>query len=77
MMTCRECTELLIDFLAGELDAERLELIRRHLESCPPCVTYVETYKITIRLTRQLSCGELPPDVAQRLRAALDELLNQ
>ncbi len=76
MMTCRECAELLMEYLTGELDAEQRESIRVHLERCPPCVIYVETYQVTIRLTRQLPCPELPPEVAQRLRAALGESLD-
>jgi anti-sigma factor RsiW len=73
-MTCHECAELLLEFLTGELDAERREHIRDHLKRCPPCVTYIETYKITVQLTRQLPVGELPPEVEERLRAVLGEL---
>ena len=72
-MTCRECVELLMAFLDGELDAVACEHFRQHLERCPPCVTYVETYKITVRLSRKLKCSEVPPDVAERLLAALKE----
>jgi anti-sigma factor RsiW len=74
MITCRECTELLLEFLTGELDAEHRERIREHLTRCPPCITYIETYKITVQLTRQLAPGELPPDVAERLKAVLKEV---
>ena len=75
-MTCRECAELLMEYLTGELDAEARERIRVHLEQCPPCVTYIETYQITVRLTQKLSCS-LPADVEQRLRAALRECLEE
>jgi anti-sigma factor RsiW len=71
MMTCRECAELLLEFLEGELDAEQAQRLQRHLEACPPCVTFMETYRITITLTRQLPCGDLPADVAQRLWEAM------
>jgi hypothetical protein len=71
MMTCRECAELLLEFLNGELDGDLCERLQRHLEACPPCVTFVETYRITIAMTRKLPCGELPPDVAERLWAAM------
>jgi len=77
MMTCRECTELLIDYLAGELAAEHCERIRQHLERCPPCVAYIKTYQMTIQLSRQLPCGDLPPEVAERLRAAFEESTGQ
>ena len=76
MMTCRECAELLLEYLTGELDAERRESIRQHLEKCPPCVIYIETYRTTIQLTRQLTCVELPPDVAERLRTAMEKALD-
>ena len=72
-MTCRECVELLMAFLDGELDAALCEHFRQHLERCPPCVTYVETYQITVRLSRKLACSEVPPDVAERLLAALKQ----
>ena len=76
-MTCRECTEFLLEFLAGELQGDLCERIRQHLERCPPCITYVETYQITVRLTRQLPCRPLPADVAERLEAALRRCCDQ
>jgi anti-sigma factor RsiW len=74
MMTCRELTELLIDFVSGELAPEHMEQIREHLAWCPPCVTFVETYQLTIRLTRQLPPVPVPPGLECRLRAALAEM---
>lgn len=72
MITCRELAELLLDFVAGELTPQMQEHIEQHLEWCPPCVTYVETYRMTIRLTRQLPCEPLPEELLTRLRAALE-----
>ncbi len=73
-MTCRELAELLLDYLAGELETDRCQHIRAHLEGCPHCVTYVQTYQITIRMTRQLPAAPLPPDVARRLEEALKSI---
>jgi anti-sigma factor RsiW len=77
MMTCRELTELLLDFVAGELAEDKIQQIRDHLEDCPPCVTIVETYRLTIHVTRQLPCQPLPPLCEQRLRAAVAEQWKQ
>ncbi|HYT90640.1 MAG TPA: zf-HC2 domain-containing protein [Gemmataceae bacterium] len=74
MMTCRELAELLIDFVSGELAPEHQERVEQHLGLCPPCVVFVETYKITIRLTRQLPRVPLPPGLERRLREALAEM---
>jgi anti-sigma factor RsiW len=76
MITCRELAELLIDFVAGELSPERRAQLEQHLQCCPPCVAYVETYRLTITLTRRLPCAPLPPQLEQRLRAVL-EAMNQ
>jgi anti-sigma factor RsiW len=73
-MTCREMIELLLEYCSGELDSDLCRQIREHLEMCPPCVTYLETYQITIRVSRQLPAAPLPPQLAQRLEAALKEL---
>ena len=72
MITCRDLAELLIDFVSGDLPPDRRLHVEQHLRICPPCVAYVETYQITIRLTRKLPCGPLPPELEQRLRAILE-----
>jgi hypothetical protein len=41
---------------------------------CPPCVTYIETYRLTIQLTRQLPPKPIPPQLAEHLRSVFAEL---
>ncbi len=74
MMTCRELTELLIDFVSGELQPEHRERVEQHLKRCPPCVAYLKTYELTIQLTRRLPCQPLPPQLKERLQVALQEI---
>ncbi len=76
-MTCREMIELLLEYCSGELESEQCRQIREHLEMCPPCVTYLETYQITMRVSRQLPPQPLPPQLAQRLERALKEVGEQ
>jgi anti-sigma factor RsiW len=73
MMTCRELVELLIDFLDGELPDDRRRLLETHLALCEPCMAYLETYKVTIQLTRRLPDVPPPPELLVRLKAALCE----
>jgi anti-sigma factor RsiW len=72
-ITCRQLVELLIDYVSGELDDDRRRHIEQHLQRCPPCVTYLETYQITIQITRQLPSAPMPPQLIERLRAVLEE----
>jgi anti-sigma factor RsiW len=69
-MNCRELAEILIDYLADELSAEQAEHIRRHLAECSPCVFYVQTYELTVQLTRRLPAVAPPAHLLERLRAA-------
>ncbi len=54
MMTCRALLEQLDDLVANVLSPEERCDSEDHLRACPPCAVMVETYQITIRLTRQL-----------------------
>ena len=74
MITCRVLTELLIDFVSNELPPEHRAHVEQHLSRCPPCVAYLESYQLTIKMTRQLPAAPLPEELAKRLRAALEEI---
>lgn len=71
MITCREFSELLFDFLEDLLPPEQRNPLERHLRDCPPCVAYFDSYRATILLSRQLPDAPLPPQLEQRLRAIL------
>jgi anti-sigma factor RsiW len=73
-MNCRELAELLLDYVQGELEPDVCSHIQRHLSQCSPCVTYLETYRITIQLSRRLPAAPMPPELIERLRAALQEI---
>jgi len=68
---CSQLADLLFDFVNGDLPSDRLEQLEAHLKACPPCVVHVETYRVTISLTRNLPRHALPPELELRLREVL------
>ena len=50
--TCRDATGLLLDYINGELERETDIEFEKHLEICPDCVAFLNTYKKTIELTK-------------------------
>ena len=64
---CEECVELLVDYLEGELPPSRARALEIHLDLCPPCVSFVNTYRGTVNIARSLRADEIPPEVTQRL----------
>ena len=64
---CRQIAELLGDYLEGTLPSETRALLEWHIEGCPPCVAFVNTYRGTIDAARKLRDVEIPADLKQRL----------
>lgn len=68
---CRQIAELLADYLDGSLPKRTIELIEWHIDGCPPCVTFMNTYRGTIRATSSLREVEVPVELKKRLLAVL------
>ncbi len=74
-MNCREFVDFLMQYIEDELPEEQAAVFRQHMLDCPPCETYLDTYRETVRLGRGV-CREdesLPDDVPEALVAAILE----
>ena len=70
-LECRECIDLLVDYVDHALPKHQMELLDWHLESCPPCVAFVNTYRGTVDAARRLRETPLPAELRQKLIAFL------
>jgi len=71
-MNCRDAEARLDQFVDRELNAEEIEEVQRHLDSCPPCLQKFR-YEASLRRVVRLACSEMAPST---LRARiLDERL--
>jgi len=52
MLTCREFTDFLMEFLDDELPLARRRLFLKHIAACRDCARYVESYSTTVALAR-------------------------
>ena len=68
---CTECMDLLADFVDGLLPPEQALSLQWHIEGCPPCVAFVNTYKGTVNAAKRLRETTLPPEVRERLMSFL------
>lgn len=73
MMTCKEIVELLLDYLEGDLPKEYRDLICQHIRLCGPCLHYLETYQLTVQVSRRLPPVPMPQELLERIRAAVNE----
>jgi len=68
---CNECMDLLADYVDGLLPREQALSLQWHIEGCPPCVAFVNTYKGTVNAAKRLRETALPPEVRERLMSFL------
>ncbi len=73
-LTCEDVIGLLVDYLETALTPAVVEALEAHLEVCPPCVAYLNTYRKTRELTSAVGRVEMPEEMRARLR---DILLQQ
>jgi anti-sigma factor RsiW len=51
-MTCSEITDVLLDYVSGEMPEPLRTAFDAHLRICPDCRRYLDGYRKTIVLTR-------------------------
>lgn len=70
-MTCREFIQFLLEYRDGLLGDQERGRFDAHLEKCPACRSYLDTYGRTIELARATSDDAVPDDVPAELVEAI------
>ena len=61
--SCKQMTDLLYDYLNDKLSQTVKRDFDQHLSICPDCVSFLNTYKKTVAVTRYVDAQALPPRV--------------
>jgi anti-sigma factor RsiW len=72
-VNCRECTDFLHDYLGGELPETQRRIFEGHIQLCPPCLTYLDSYRKTVTLgalVKDEPVDPLPEALVQAILAA-------
>ena len=79
-MTCKELYDFLERYMAGKLPEGTETEFGRHLDDCPPCADYLDSYRKTIALGRGALCDssdELPDPMPDALVQAILETVRK
>ncbi len=68
-LTCQRVVELVSEYLGHTLTDEDRRAFEAHLETCPPCTTYLEQMKTVLNLASSLGKAPAPEEVEPRLLA--------
>jgi anti-sigma factor RsiW len=74
--TCRSTAAFLLDYIEGRLSEKTARKFEAHISICPNCERYLEQYRETIRLVKDLPAPEPPPELADLTCAFLKEALD-
>ncbi len=66
---CSEITDFLADYFDGSLQGDTRQVFDFHINACPECRCYLDSYALTVRRTRELSVASEP--APQRLIDAI------
>ena len=69
---CKDCVDLLGEYIEGTLPPDRAKALEDHLSLCPPCITFVRTYKATRKLCRSALMREMPRELMHSLSSFLE-----
>lgn len=72
--SCKECLDVLVDYLDGKLPPEDEAKLDAHFSACPPCIDFVDQYRGAATLARRAVSAELPSDVEGKLACFVDRL---
>ena len=75
--TCKQITDLMLDYLTDKLHPKLKKDFQKHLNICPDCVSFVNTYKKTVKATATLRSEEIPPKVRDNILSFLHSKLRR
>lgn len=73
MLTCRELTELVTDYLEGHLSIRQRLRFEMHMGLCSHCRAYLRQMRQTVGSLGALREDDIPEEVSQRLLARFRE----
>jgi anti-sigma factor RsiW len=72
LLTCKDFLRELSDYLDESLDAQVRARLEEHIAACPNCWVITDTTRRTIQIYKGMDPWPVPPDVQERLMAAID-----
>ena len=70
-IACASGVDLLMDYLEGALAADVRAALDAHVAGCERCVAFIESYRATPRILKQVTSTSMPADVQRSLRTFL------
>lgn len=65
--TCKQMAELVYNYLNDSLNPRVKGDFEQHLQVCPDCVNFLNTYRKTVEVTQAVRAEEIPANVRKNI----------
>ena len=65
--TCKQIGDLVLGYLNNQLSPQIKRDFEQHLDICPDCVSFLNTYKKTVQVTGAVNPAEMPAKVRDNI----------
>lgn len=72
-MSCKEVVELVTDYLEGRMPAAETERFDAHIQICPPCLSYLDQMRMTLRALGSIPEESIPAGAREDLLGAFND----
>jgi anti-sigma factor RsiW len=67
----------LLEYLDGDMGSAEARELKQHLDTCPPCVNFVQSYRATPDLCRRHLAKQMPEELVNHLKSFLRDKLRE
>jgi RNA polymerase sigma-70 factor (ECF subfamily) len=64
---CGIWNRFVYEYVSGELDKKEQADFQGHIDDCPRCKAFLNTYQQAIRITKAIECKDIPPELQERI----------
>lgn len=65
-LSCQQVNRFILDYLEGEMEDQTRVTFEAHLRNCPNCGSFLDQYRATAQLVRDVDDVEIPPEMIER-----------
>ena len=74
--TCKKVSTFLMDYIEGRLEPKTADRFDAHINSCPNCKIYLDQYRETISLVKEIPSPPVPPELEEHTCEFILDALN-
>ena len=73
--TCKSVGSFLSDYVEGRLETKTKDRFDAHIDMCPNCRLYLDQYRATVSMVKEISPPPVPSELEERTCAFIHEAL--